>query len=358
MRIVAERVAEANGTVAEHRPELCARKPGQELDLRRGTGGFGDHAQRDYPPRLVASRVIDIAGVPIALEASDDTRERSLHGSFEGFGPTRAVPAATIAIAAATAVAPARPARSELLHIKFWDEPDGIVVATPGLVITVRGSRADAHVTDLAAIADFEGCVYLPLTWLLARHDRFVLHGAGIVRDGRALLLLGQSGAGKSTLVVAALEAGWQALADDVVIVEAPATGFRLHGIHRTPAVPTEIGGPLAESAFRLDDLRNRAALSRTVLTRGGHALAGVVLITHADDADGSLREAAGHQVLPKLLQSFAGSIDPTLRASFFAPAAALSRLPVWELGHAADPTMRRERAAHHLDRCADALAL
>jgi hypothetical protein len=304
----------------------------------------------------VPSRVVDIAGVPIALEASDDARGRSLQGSFEGFSPASAAPAATIAVDAATAVAPTRPARSELLHIKFWDEPDGMVVATPGLVFTVTGSRADAHLTDLAALGDFEACVYLPLTWLLARHDRFVLHGAGIARDGRALLLLGHSGAGKSTLAVAALESGWQALADDVVIVDASAPGFRLHGIHRTPAVPTEIGGPLAESALRLDDLRNRAALSRGVLTRGGHALAGVVLITHADNAEGSLREAAGHQVLPKLLQSFAGSIDPSLRTSFFGPAAALSRLPVWELGHSADPAVRRERAAHHLDRCAAAL--
>ncbi|MEX1007930.1 MAG: hypothetical protein WD271_08825 [Acidimicrobiia bacterium] len=302
------------------------------------------------------SRVVDIAGVPIALEASDDARDQSLHGSFEGFDTIHVPAAATIALDAATALPPTRVARSELLHIKFWDEPDGIVVATPGLVITVAGSRADAHLPDLAAIPDFEGCVYLPLTWLLARHDRFVLHGAGIVRDGHALLLLGHSGAGKSTLAVAALEAGWLALADDVVIVHASDDGFRIHGVHRTPAVPTEIGGRFAASARRLDDPRDRAALSRGVLTSGGHPLAGVVLITHADAAEGSLREAGGHQVLPMLLQSFAGSIDPSLRGAFFAPAATLSRLPVWELGHAADPAVRRQRAAHHLDRCATAL--
>jgi ABC-type dipeptide/oligopeptide/nickel transport system ATPase component len=190
----------------------------------------------------------------------------------------------------------------------------------------------------------------------MARHDRFVLHGAAIVRDGRAFLLLGQSGAGKSTLAVAALEAGWQALADDVVILHASPDGFRIFGIHRTPAVPTEIGGPLAAAAPRLDDPRNRAELSRQLLTGGGHPLAGIVLITHADASAGSLREARGHQALPLLLQSFAGSIDPHLRTAFFAPGAAVSRLPVWELGHAADPAVRRERAAHHLDLCAAAL--
>jgi hypothetical protein len=291
--------------------------------------------------------------VPIALEASDIARGRSLQGSFDPFDQTDAPATAAITVDADAAVPPTRQARSELLHIKFWDEPDGIVVATPGLVITVTGSRAEAHLPDLAAIPDLEGCVYLPLTWLLARHNRFVLHGAGIVRDGRALLLLGQSGAGKSTLAVAALEAGWQALADDVVIVDASRDGFRIHGVHRTPAVPTEIGGPLAASARRLDDPRDRAALSRDVLTSGGYPLAGVVLITHADATEGSLREAGGHQALPMLLQSFAGSIDPKLRTAYFARAAAMSRLPVWQLGHAADPALRRERAAHHLDQCA-----
>lgn len=300
------------------------------------------------------SRVVDIAGVPVALRASDDERDPSLHAGLEGFEPTREEAVATISVDATPAVPPTRPARSELLGIRFWDEPDGIVVsAPPGLVITVEGPRAHVHLPDLAALPFFEGCVYLPLTWLLARNDRFVLHGAAIVRDGRALLLLGHSGAGKSTLAISALEAGWQALADDVVIVHPDRDGLCIHGIHRVPAVPTEIGGPLAESARRLDDPRDRAELPRAVLTGGGHRLAGVVLITHADAADGSMRPASGHQVLPLLLQSFAGSIDRRLRAAFFETARALSRLPVWELGHAADPTIRRERAAHHLERCA-----
>jgi hypothetical protein len=270
---------------------------------------------------------------------------------------------------AAPATTPTRPPHSELLGLEFWAEADGMVVAAPpGLVITVAGDRADAHVPDLAALSSFERCVYLPLTWLLAQNDRFILHGAAIVRDGRALLLLGASGAGKSTLAVSALDAGWSALADDVVIVHSDDDGFGddgfgddgsgdgalcIHGIHRVPAVPTEIGGRFADAAPRHNDPRLRATLPRTVLTGGGHRLAGVVLITHADAADGSLASASGHQALPLLLQSFAGTVDPTLRIAFFETARALDRLPIWDLGHAADPTIRRERAAHHLERCA-----
>jgi len=42
-----------------------------------------------------------------------------------------------------------------------------------------------------------------------------------------------------------------RALADDVVIVHPDGAGVCIHGIHRVPAVPTEIGGQLAESAPR-----------------------------------------------------------------------------------------------------------
>ena len=159
-----------------------------------------------------------------------------------------------------------------------------MVAGSAGLVLIVDGTEAHAHLPDLAALPDFEGCVYLPLTWLLARHDRFVLHGAAIERDGVALLVLGHSGAGKSTLAAAALEAGWHVLADDVVIVHRDENAaFRIHGVHRTPAFPTEIGGALTESATPLDDPRDRAELPRHVLTGGEHALAGVVLVVHAE---------------------------------------------------------------------------
>ena len=206
--------------------------------------------------------MVNIAGVPVAFRASDDERDASLHASLAVFATTLDDAVATLSVDATTAVTPTRPPRSELLGIRFWDEPDGIVVsAPPGLVMTVVDNRAHVHLPDLAALPFFEGCVYLPLTWLLARSGRFVLHGAAIVRDGRALLLLGHSGAGKSTLAVSALEAGWQALADDVVIVHPDGDGLCIHGIHRVPAVPTEIGGQLAGSARRLEDPRNRAAL-------------------------------------------------------------------------------------------------
>ncbi|HXY94682.1 MAG TPA: hypothetical protein VEP49_19625 [Acidimicrobiia bacterium] len=298
-------------------------------------------------------RVVDVAGVPVTLEACDDERAEGLAAAFTAFRPTDEPSRAAITVDANAGVVPSRPPHSQFREFSFWEEPDGLVLSAPGIVVVVEGKRARAHVPDPAAFAYLEACVYLPVTWFLARHGRFVLHGGAVARDGRALLLLGGSGAGKSTLVAAALEAGWEALADDVVIVHADgAGGFRVHGVHRRPTIPMELGGPVVESAEPLADPRERAALPRDVLATGDRALAGVVLIAHADD-DGFLRTAPGFRVLPLLLQSFGATVDPRLRAAFFPVAGDLSRLPRWELALAVDPTVRRAHAAVHLGHCA-----
>ena len=282
-----------------------------------------------------------------------------MRAALDGFDSTDEPAWATISVDADVVAPPEAEPQSELYHIRYWDAPgDAVVAGSAGLVLFVDGLEAHAHLPDLDALQDFEACVYLPLTWMLARRDRFILHGAAVERDGVAFLVLGHSGAGKSTLAAAALEAGWRVLADDVVIVHQVEDGFRIHGVHRTPAFPMEIGGSLTESATPLGDPRDRAELPRDVLTGGEHELVGVLLLVHSEDDEGSLERAKGARVLPLLLQSFAGSIDPGLRAGFFGTAGALCRLPVWELGHAADPARRRERAVHHLDACVAELSL
>lgn len=47
-----------------------------------------------------------------------------------------------------------------------------------------------------------------------------VFHGAALVRDGAAVLLLAASGAGKTTLTLGLMERGWEPLADDIVLVD------------------------------------------------------------------------------------------------------------------------------------------
>jgi hypothetical protein len=310
----------------------------------------------DYPPRLVPARVVDIAGVPVALHATDEGRAAILHALVAGFAPSEESSVATVAVDAVETAPPDQAAHSELFGIRFWQTGSGCVIAARSMVIDVDDGLARAHLPDMGDAPLLEGCGYLPLAWMLAGHGRFMVHGAAVERDGTALLLLGNSGAGKSTLAAAALESGWRVLSDDLTIVAPSRTGLRLHGVHKAPAIPAEIGGQLVERATSLGDPRERVGLSRDVLTEGGHPVAGVVLIVHADSPGGSLRRLRGHEVLPLLLQSFAGSIEPARRSAFFPTATELCRLPRWELGHATEPTVRRAHAAHHLDEIASSL--
>lgn len=77
--------------------------------------------------------------------------------------------------------------------------------------------------------------------WMASRHDRTPVHGAALLANGRAVLLLGPSLAGKSTLSYACLRAGFQLLAEDVVFVSSQ-KGLKLWGhtrqISLTPAAP------------------------------------------------------------------------------------------------------------------------
>lgn len=76
--------------------------------------------------------------------------------------------------------------------------------------------------------------VTLPLLEQLKRHGRYALHAAGVVIDGRGVLLAGASGAGKSTLTLALLRAGAEFMSDDTVLLGAPEPGW-------TYAFPDEI---------------------------------------------------------------------------------------------------------------------
>jgi hypothetical protein len=61
----------------------------------------------------------------------------------------------------------------------------------------------------------------LSFYWMLASRGVMGLHGAALVKDGRAVLLRAQSGGGKTTLAYAGARGKFQALAEDVVWLDA-----------------------------------------------------------------------------------------------------------------------------------------
>ncbi len=70
------------------------------------------------------------------------------------------------------------------------------------------------------------------LLFLLARAGRTPLHAAGILHEGRALVLAGRSGSGKSTMALAAAARGLPILSDDTLYVQL-APHLRLWGFPR-----------------------------------------------------------------------------------------------------------------------------
>jgi len=68
------------------------------------------------------------------------------------------------------------------------------------------------------------------LSFLLLRSGGFMLHSAGLVREGKAYLFLGKSGAGKSTLSKLAAAAGVEVVSDEINLLRFENGCFRAYG--------------------------------------------------------------------------------------------------------------------------------
>lgn len=68
------------------------------------------------------------------------------------------------------------------------------------------------------------------ISFLLIRSGGFMLHSAGLVRNGKAHLFLGKSGAGKSTLSKLAAAAGVEVISDEINLVRPVKGRFLVHG--------------------------------------------------------------------------------------------------------------------------------
>jgi len=112
-----------------------------------------------------------------------------------------------------------------------------------------RASVSLQFATDTAAL---RAHVIEPLIlFLLTSAGRAPIHAAGVVMDGRALLLAGPSGSGKSCLALAAHALGFDVLSDDTVYVQTRPE-LRAWGLPRPVHVYAEDAGS------RLGAIRSR----------------------------------------------------------------------------------------------------
>lgn len=301
-------------------------------------------------------RVLDVAGVPVGLGASDAGHWAVLTAALAGFGESSLPASAELSAGSGELCPPLAPPDDERYGTRLWRRPDGVLVITDtGLGVSVTDHHAAVVLPPGAAGGErIEGLVSVALCWLLASHSRYLLHAAVLAKGDAAVLALGHSGAGKSSLVVAAVEAGLEALTDDAAIVEPVAGGLSVHGVHQPVHAPRELGGDLMAGAPTLGDVRDRARLGPGLLTRGPRRLVGVVLLDHSERPDGELERVPGPRAMSLLAQSFVAIVHPPHRAAYLPVAAELARLGVWRLGHGADPKRRRATSAANLNRCFD----
>jgi hypothetical protein len=289
----------------------------------------------------VRGTVVDIGGVSILLTSSDAERADPVAHLLGHVPHSTASPHVEVRCSARAPAMPRRAPDRTNADFRVWTTED-----TLHLELTSGGrARVSATTAWIGTGRDdpqrAAQCLLLPvLTHLLSFRDRYVLHAGSVVAGGVAYLILGGTGTGKSTLGVAAVEHGWLLLGDDMVVVRRQDQRCSAAGIPRTVAVPSDVGSRLARGPLT-DDHRGRWEVPAAVLERGWFPVGGLISVGHGTTNRAGLRRVDGRAALSAVLRSYTSSLDPLHLRRFFPVAAALSRLPAWELRHGVEPRSR-----------------
>jgi hypothetical protein len=114
--------------------------------------------------------------------------------------------------------------KGENLWLHFLDgallkvEPDSLGSSTPSVEGIVT--------PELLARRRFDDITFTSLAPLLRREGYFLLHAFAACKNGRATVITGPSGSGKTTTGLSLLLAGWELLANDVLLLEERAEGI------------------------------------------------------------------------------------------------------------------------------------
>lgn len=324
----------------------------------------GHHAAEARSSRATTSGVVvDIAGVPVLLRASDAQRAAAMVELMERLPPTNRRPMASLVFTDRPDPWPQREPDEVHDDLLVWrgtgDETRDLVLAhATGLTVTVTGT--DAHIGGECEWlgVGFRRLFPLALCPVLAPHDRILLHGGAFVVPVGAFLALGPTGSGKSTLVLAADRAGWRCLADDLVVLRLD-RGLEVQGIPRPLAAPADVVVTTdhdARAQALPDDHRGRFLLTDLRLADGWFPVAGTLLVGHSERAEGELLGVPGRETLLAAIGCFHGAGQPALLRRAYPYLASLGRLPAWRLLHGAEPSSRLDAAVTHLERASGEL--
>jgi hypothetical protein len=333
--------------------EAVAEQASHDIRFCRAAAGLVGHGLLDCPlvdDRWATSLVatVDAGGLILRVEADTDT-DAELVRRVVGAAITDAPPHAVLKIGAEAPTLPSRPPDFAGPYGNHWDDGTTHWFAHDwGLAARVTAGEAvlGGDAAGYRRWVAVRNSMLFVLARLLLAQDRFLLHGAAVRRDERALLVVGESGAGKSSLAYAAHLAGWQVLGDDMVAVEA-AGGLHVRGIPRVPTLPGDVAAGTAGEPLPHDP-RRRLELPDFALDRRDAPITGVLICRH-DDGAGRLAVTAATEAVEALVPAFVLSALPRPVTRWFPLATRLARGPTFWFGHAADDGTRLVRAGELL---------
>ncbi|WP_375759525.1 hypothetical protein [Corallococcus exercitus] len=167
-------------------------------------------------PREGALR-ITLAGWTVALEVEEAALASPLRRVFGAF----LAPEAVAEDARLVMRTPARPSAPPTVQELPRLEPGGsgtLRVEGAGYSAVLSQDRSHADVIGSGRYP-VENVIKVMLASALAKRGGLLIHGVGLVHEGRAALFVGHSGAGKSTLGGLWRDAGGTVLADELVAV-------------------------------------------------------------------------------------------------------------------------------------------
>lgn len=310
-----------------------------------------DQLWRNVPTPL--AHRYNVLGIPLAVLSNAPILAELAADSFGGWGePTD--DHNTLVLHLFMHQAPSLPVTTARPKPVFRAQGDYFVLAVGGSVgFADRGAGfACAYLTPdlvddrLFTQVGFIECLGLYLT---TRYRRATLHAAGLVQDGRCVLLTGRNGAGKSTLAYAAVRAGMQLLAEDVVYLEAESqplvawgNPWHLHllpdGVRFFPelAAVTPVAQLNGETKLRI---RTEQIHPHAPITQA--RVAGVLSVGRAPGHESHIAAADPEHVRRSLTQ-FDQDMGPEDQAAMLAAAARLLQGPLahLEVGSDLDPAV------------------
>lgn len=290
---------------------------------------------------LWESRVLDLAGFGVQVLTEDARQRTAVEADTRTYATFDGPPSLLISW---------RNTPLDFRGQQFVGEDGHLQIASSPQVLAARhgvlGAIATEHRVDLGGIGndpealldDFQSVFGATFTYWLAQRGRFAIHGAAIGCHGRALLVLGRPGAGKSSAAWGAHQAGMELLGDDTLFVRKAADRYEVCGMRKVVALPGEILDHIPDDASQTPlnggGSRDRWALQPEMQRTDWHPVVGVISAAHGEDPDGALVPAEGIALIRTMIGAYYSATDETQLRAWFPHAAALARLPAWELHH------------------------